>query len=126
MVTKKRAIIIEDTEDDKVIVTRGLERIGLEVFSHHCFICPYGFLLNPDVILSDTNTHLNKPNPDYVGIIREAYGRDIPIIGMSAVDVSRERWASVGIDQFLLKPTDFLRKREETLKRVVYGTINRS
>ncbi|PIN76901.1 hypothetical protein COV17_00510 [Candidatus Woesearchaeota archaeon CG10_big_fil_rev_8_21_14_0_10_36_11] len=126
MLNGKKVLVIDDTPDDQEIVKRGLEKVGIEVILHHCLICVYGFLMNPDVILSDTKTHLNKPNPEYVGLLREAYGDSIPIIGMSAVEESRERWAAVGVDQFLLKPTDFLRKREETLKQVIYETINRS
>ena len=116
----KTVLIVEDTEDDRVIFAAVLSYFGFRVTEAENAQQALDSVRNarPDLILMDVNlplvsgltiTEVLKSNRDTKGI---------PIIAVSAYDLNPRDALSAGCDRFLPKPID-----PQTLLRVVTDRI---
>ncbi len=108
--TMKRALIIEDNEDNMVLITRLLQKAGYQTLE--AVTGRQGFEMarreRPDFILLDIQL------PDIEGtevlkLIRESeIGVSIPVIAVTSFAMSgdRERLLAAGCDGYLEKPID--------------------
>lgn len=108
-----RILIVEDTENNRVLITRQLQRKGYEVLAAQDAFA--GLVLAktraPDLILMD----IGLPGMDGYDATRrlkdDAATRTIPVIALTAHALRADEEASVaaGCDAFEVKPIDFTR-----------------
>ncbi|MEO6393324.1 MAG: response regulator [Pyrinomonadaceae bacterium] len=110
---ERKILVVEDHEDSRLMMQTLLELDGFRVFT--ASNGPQAIKLagerHPDAILMD----INLPDCDGLAatrqIRRDPANADIPIIALTAYDVSdsRELALSAGCTDFMLKPVDFER-----------------
>lgn len=108
-----RILIVEDTENNRVLITRQLQRKGYEVLTAQDAFA--GLVLaktrGPDLILMD----IGLPGMDGYDATRrlkdDTATRTIPVIALTAHALRADEEASVaaGCDDFEVKPIDFAR-----------------
>ncbi len=106
----KTALIIEDTEDNMVLITRLLQKAGYRTFGAETGQAGYDLAIKerPDFIILDIQL------PDIVGtevlrMIRDSeIGNTIPVIAMTSYAMAgdREKMLDAGCDGYINKPID--------------------
>lgn len=106
----KRALVIEDNQDNMVLITRLLQKAGYQTLE--AMTGREGFEMalreRPDFILLDIQLP-NIPGTEVLKLIRESeIGFSIPIIAVTSFAMSgdRERLLEAGCDGYLEKPID--------------------
>lgn len=106
----KRALVIEDNQDNMVLITRLLQKAGYQTLE--AMTGREGFEMalreRPDFILLDIQLP-DIPGTEVLKLIRESeIGFSIPIIAVTSFAMSgdRERLLEAGCDGYLEKPID--------------------
>jgi len=106
-------LVVEDTENNRVLITRQLQRNGYEVLTAHDAFAGLVMAKSraPDLILMD----IGLPGMDGYDATRklkdDTATRTIPVIALTAHALRTDEEASVaaGCDDFEVKPIDFAR-----------------
>jgi CheY-like chemotaxis protein len=106
----KRALVIEDNQDNMVLITRLLQKAGYQTLE--AITGREGFEMalreRPDFILLDIQLP-DIPGTEVLKLIRESeIGVSIPVIAVTSFAMSgdRERLLESGCDGYLEKPID--------------------
>lgn len=118
----KRALIIEDNQDNMVLITRLLHKAGYQTFG--AMTGQEGFEVaireRPDFILLDIQLP-DIPGTEVLKLIRASeIGVSIPVIAVTSFAMAgdRERLLNAGCDGYLEKPIDpklFIRQIKEII-----------
>ena len=118
----KRALIIEDNQDNMILITRLLHKAG-----YHTLEATTGregfelaFRKRPDFILLDIQLP-DIPGTEVLKLIRDSeIGDSIPVIAVTSFAMSgdRERLLEAGCDGYVEKPIDPMRIIQQ-IKKVI-------
>ena len=116
----KTVLVVEDTEDDRLIFAAVLNYYGYQVTeaSNSQEALESVRASRPDLILMDVNLPMVSGLTVTEVLKSSADTRDIPIIAVSAYDLNPRDAVSAGCEKFLPKPVD-----PQTLLRVVADRI---
>jgi CheY-like chemotaxis protein len=109
-IAMKRALVIEDNQDNMVLITRLLQKAGYQTLE--AMTGREGFEMalreRPDFILLDIQLP-DIPGTEVLKLIRESeIGASIPVVAVTSFAMAgdRERLLEAGCDGYLEKPID--------------------
>lgn len=111
-VPKSTILAVDDVRTNLDLYARVLKRLpGLRVVSYTSSSAALGWCRKNDFDLLLIDYRMPEPNGlQFVEQLRKLPDRDVPIIMITAVDEKdvRREAAALGVDDFLVKPTDAL------------------